>query len=123
MQGPSFETALSFFGGDHDQHIHDAQKQATYRPDENATDRARLDNADTRVANDAGGGKGNGALATEATNKDRSGPRREGENNAAELVAETAGSPEWANPPCRQNWLGRVLTKHAVRHVRSFPKS
>jgi len=118
MQGPSFETALSFFGGDHDQHIHDAQKQATYGPDENATGRARLDNADTRAANDAGSGKGNGAVATEATNKDRSSPRRESENHAAELVAETAGSPEWANPPCRQNWLGRVLI-----NVRTSPNS
>jgi hypothetical protein len=90
-----------FFGDDHDQRIHDAQKQATYRPDENATDRARLDNADTRVANDAGGRKGNEAAATEATNKERSGPRRESEIDAAELIAETAGSPEWANPPCR----------------------
>jgi hypothetical protein len=90
-----------FFGGDHDQHNHDAQKQTTYRPDENPTGRARLDNADTSVANDAGCGKGNGAAATEATNEDRSGPRRKSENNAAELVAETAGSPEWANPPCR----------------------
>ena len=99
------------------------KKQATYRPDENATGRARLDNADTRAANDAGGGKGNGAVATEATDKDRSGPRREGDNHAAELVAETAGSPEGANPPDRQNWLGRVLIKHAVRHVRSSPKS
>src|SRR5258708_39265938 len=110
MQGPSFETALSFFGGDHDQHIHDAQKQATYGPDENATGRARLDNADTRAANDAGSGKGNGAVATEATNKDRSSPRRESENHAAEQVAETAGSTEWANPPCRQNWLVRACT-------------
>jgi hypothetical protein len=96
-----FRDGPSFFGADHDQHNSDAQNQATYRPDENATGRARLDNADTSVANDAGGGKANGAAATEATNKDRSGPRRESENHAAEFVAETAGSPESANPPCR----------------------
>jgi hypothetical protein len=82
--------------------IHDAQTQTTHRPHENATYRARLDNADPGVANDAGGRKGNEAVATEATtNKGRSSPRRESENNAAELVAETAGRLEWANaaPP------------------------
>jgi hypothetical protein len=78
--------------------IYDAQKQTTYRPHENATYRARLDNADTSIANDASGRQGNEAVATEATtNKDRSSPRRKSENNAAELLAETAGSPEWAN--------------------------
>jgi hypothetical protein len=78
--------------------IYDAQKQTTYRPHDNTTYRARLDNADTSIANDASGRQGNEAVATEATtNKDRSSPRRKSENNAAELLAETAGSPEWAN--------------------------
>jgi hypothetical protein len=82
--------------------IYYAQKQTTYRPHENATCRARLGNADTSVANDASGRKGNEPVATEATtNKDRSSPRRESENNAAELVAETAGSPEPATLPYR----------------------
>ena len=100
-----FRDGPFFSDGDHDQHIHDVQNQATYRPDENATDRARLDNADTSVANDAGGRKGYGAVATEATNRGRSGPRRESEIDTAEFIAETAGSPEWANPPDRSSRL------------------
>jgi hypothetical protein len=72
-----------------------AQKQINYRPNENATYRARLDNADTSAANDANCRKGSEDAATEAgNNKDRSGPCRESENNAAELLAETAGHSE-----------------------------
>jgi hypothetical protein len=75
--------------------IYDAQEQTDYRPNENATDRARLDTVHTSVANDANDRKGNDDAETEAaTNKDGSSPRRESANNAAELVTETAGSPE-----------------------------
>jgi hypothetical protein len=69
-----------------------AQNQADYRPNENATRRARLDNDDT---NDANGWRGEEGAKTKAkTNKDGSNPRREGENNAAQLLADTAESPE-----------------------------
>jgi hypothetical protein len=72
--------------------IYHAQNQADYRPNENATRRARLDNDDT---NDGNGRKGEEGATTKArTNKDGSNPRREGENNAAQLLAETARSPE-----------------------------
>jgi hypothetical protein len=47
--------------------ISHAQKQTTYRSHENAAYRARLDNADTSLANDASGRKGNEAVAPEAT--------------------------------------------------------
>jgi hypothetical protein len=64
-------SAITFFRIRQQRVIYDAQKQTTYRPHENATYRARLDNADTSVANDASGRKGNEAVATEATtNKD-----------------------------------------------------
>jgi hypothetical protein len=72
-----------------------AQKQTNYRPNENATYRARLDDADTSAANDANCRKGSEDAATQAgNNKDRSGPSRESENNAAELLAKTAGRSE-----------------------------
>jgi hypothetical protein len=75
--------------------IYNAEKQTHYRPHENATRRARLDDADTSAANDANCRKGSEDAATEAgNNKDRSGPSRESENNAAELLAKTAGSSE-----------------------------
>ena len=72
-----------------------AQKQTNNRPNENATRRARLDDADTSAANDANCRKGSEDAATKAgNNKDRSGPSRESENNAAELLAKTEGSSE-----------------------------
>jgi hypothetical protein len=64
------------------------------RPNENATYRERLDNADTSVAYDADGRRAKEDAATEETiNKDGSSPRRKSENNA-EFPAKTAGSPE-----------------------------
>jgi hypothetical protein len=46
-------------------------------------------------SDDIVGGKSKEGAATKArTNKDGSNQRREGENNAAQLLAETAGSPE-----------------------------
>jgi hypothetical protein len=65
--------------------IYHAQNQADYRPNENATRRARLDNDDT---NDGNGRKGEEGATTKAKTN------REGENNAAQLLAETARSPE-----------------------------
>jgi hypothetical protein len=72
--------------------IYHAQNQADYRPNENATRRARLGNDDTNVGN---GRKGEEGATTKATtNNDGSNPRREGENNAAQLLADAAESPE-----------------------------
>jgi hypothetical protein len=46
--------------------VQDAKKQTNiYRPNENATPRARLNHADTRAAYDADCGKGNEAAPTE----------------------------------------------------------
>jgi hypothetical protein len=65
-----------------------AQAQTDYRPNETAT-YPRFGNSD-----DVLGGKSKEGAATKAkTNKDGSNQRREGEN-AAQLLAETAGSPE-----------------------------
>jgi hypothetical protein len=77
----------------------DVQKQTNaHRPNENATHRAWLDDAYTSATYDANCGKGSedaAYAATETTaNKDGSSPRRESENNAAELPAEAAGCPE-----------------------------
>jgi hypothetical protein len=48
--------------------VQDAQKQTNvHRPNENATHRAWLDNADTSAAYDASCGKGNEDAATETT--------------------------------------------------------
>jgi len=66
-----------------------AQKQANYRPNETAT-YPRFGNSDDVV----GGKSKEGAAIKARTNKDGSNQRREGENNAAQLLAETAGSPE-----------------------------
>jgi hypothetical protein len=72
--------------------VQDAQKQTNiYRPNDNATPRARLD-ADTRAAQDANCGKASEDAATEtAANKDRSSPRGQSENKPEELAAEAAG--------------------------------
>jgi hypothetical protein len=75
--------------------VQDAQKQTNiYRPDDNATPRARLD-ADTRAAYDADCGKGGEDAAPETTaNKGGSSPRRQSENNAEEFPAEAARRPK-----------------------------
>jgi hypothetical protein len=76
---------------------HHAPRQ-TDRPNENAAPRARLDNALTSAANDAYGRKAEEGVTTKAkANKNRSVAGRKGENNAAQFVAETAGSPEGIN--------------------------
>ena len=69
--------------------IFHAQKEANYRPNEHATYPVR-GNSDDVV-----GGKSKEGAATKAkTNKDGRNQRREGGSNAAQLLAETAGSPE-----------------------------
>jgi hypothetical protein len=66
-----------------------------HRSNENATHRARLDNADTGAAFDASGRRAKEDAATEkTTNKGGSNPRRKSENNAAEFPAKAAGSPQ-----------------------------
>ena len=74
----------------------DAQKKPNiYRPNDNATPRARLDHADARAAYHANRGTGSEDAAPETTaNKDGSSPRRQSENNAKKLVAEAAGRPK-----------------------------
>src|SRR4029077_20840608 len=73
-----------------------AQNQTGYRPNENAARGARSDSDDT---NDAHGRKGDEGATTRANaNEDRSSSHREGENHAARLLAETAGSSEGINP-------------------------
>jgi len=75
------------------------QKQTNHRPNEDPTDRARLDNAYTSAANDANGRKFDEGATTKAkADKDASSPCRESENNAAQLLADTAGSSEGMNP-------------------------
>jgi len=66
-----------------------AQEQTDYRPNETAT-YPRFGNSDDVV----GGKSKEGAAIKARTNKDGSNQRREGENNAAQLLAETAGSLE-----------------------------
>jgi len=66
-----------------------AHKQASHRPDEHATCpvRGRCD--------DIVGGESDAGVTTNAKiNQDGSHPRREGDNDAARLLAETARSPE-----------------------------
>ena len=76
--------------------IQHAKNQTDYRPNENAVHSARLDSDDT---NDAHGRMGDEGATTRAnTNKDGSSSHREGENDAARLLAETAGSSEGINP-------------------------
>ena len=83
-----------------EQVIYHAQKQADDRPNANATYPAHFDHADTD--DDANGRKSCEGVKTKAnTNKDGSSPRRESENNAAQFLAETAGSPEGIIPDCR----------------------
>jgi hypothetical protein len=67
-------------------------KQANYRPNEHAAYPVR-GNSDDIV----GGEINEGATTNAKINKDGSNPRREGENNAAQLLAETARSPEGIN--------------------------
>jgi hypothetical protein len=74
-----------------------APRQTDDRPNENATARARLDHALTSAAN-ANGRKGEENSTTKAkANKNGSSAGRKGQNNAAQFVAETAGSPEGIN--------------------------
>jgi hypothetical protein len=79
--------------------VQDARKQTkTYRPNEDAAPRARLDNDDTRAANDANCGEISKDAATETTaDKGGSRSRRQSKNNAAELPAETTGRPKGQN--------------------------
>jgi hypothetical protein len=69
--------------------IYHAQKQANYRPNEHATYPVR-GNSDDIVGRETN----EGATTNAKINRDGSNQRREGENNAAQLLAETAGSPE-----------------------------
>jgi hypothetical protein len=66
-----------------------AQEQTDYRPNETAT-YPRFGNSDDVV----GGKSKEGAAIKAKTNKDGSNQRREGENNAAHLLAEGAAGPE-----------------------------
>jgi len=69
--------------------IYHAQDQASYGPNEYATNSVR-GNSDDIV-----GGESNECATNNAKiNKDGSNQRREGENNAAQLIAEAAESPE-----------------------------
>ena len=79
--------------------IYHVQRQTDRWPDENATDRACVDNADAHVAYAASGRKGQDVDGAQ-TEIDKGGPspRRKGENNAAELLAETAGCPQRLAP-------------------------
>jgi hypothetical protein len=86
---PAVDLWLPFEQTKQERVIYHAQKQAKYRPNETAT-YPRFGNSDDIV-----GGKSKEGAATKArTNKDGSSQRREGENNAAQLLAETAESPE-----------------------------
>ena len=86
---------------------HHAPRQTDDRPNENAAPRARLDNALTTAAN-ANGRKGEENSTTKArTNKNGSSACREGQNNAARFVAETARSPEGINPVSATNFGNR----------------
>jgi hypothetical protein len=77
---------------------HHAQRQIDDWPNENAAPPACFDNALTSAAHDAYGRKAEEGVTTKAkTNKNRSIAGRKGENNAAQFVAETAGSPEGIN--------------------------
>ena len=79
--------------------IYYAQTHTDRWPNENATDRAYLDNCDSSFAHDANGRKGEDGATTKAkTNKGGRSPSREGENNAAQFLAETAGRPEGLAP-------------------------
>ena len=73
--------------------VQDVQKQTEiYWANDNAAPRTRLDNVDTRAADDADCGKGSKAGPAETTaNKGGSSPRGQSENNAEELPAEAAG--------------------------------
>jgi hypothetical protein len=67
-----------------------AQKQVNRWPDDNATDRAWRDRCHAGFADDACGRKAEtGGPAKARTDKNRRRPRREGEDNAAQFVAET----------------------------------
>jgi hypothetical protein len=69
--------------------IYHAQKRSNYRPNEHATDPVR------GYSDDIVSGKSNeGATTNARIRKDQGNQRREGENNAAQLAAETAGSTD-----------------------------
>jgi hypothetical protein len=74
-----------------------AQEQTNaYRSHEHATCQARRDHADTSVADDADGRKGNEGSGTEkTTDPDGSGADGESENKAPEIAAEAAGCPKY----------------------------
>ena len=72
-----------------------AKTQFDYRPHENPTRPAHLDYADTSFAYDADRRKGEEGDTNQTTiNKNRSCPRGQGENNAAQFPAETTTGPE-----------------------------
>jgi hypothetical protein len=74
--------------------VHYAQRQTDHRPNENAADRAHLDNLDSSPAYDANGRNGSESGTTKTkTNKGGRCSRREGEDNAAQVIAEAAGGP------------------------------
>ena len=66
-----------------------AQEQTTaYRPHEHPTCQARRDHADTSVAEDADGRKGNEGSATDkTTDQDGSGPRCESETSISRVLS------------------------------------
>ncbi len=75
---------------------HAQEQTAAYRSHEHATCQARRDHADTSVADDADGRKGNEGSGTQkTTDPDGSGPRGESENNAPGIAAEAAGCPKY----------------------------
>jgi hypothetical protein len=95
-----------------------AHKQDDYRPNENATDRARLNNDGT---NDTNGGNGDqGATIKAGTDKDGSNPNREGENNATQFLAETAGGPEGKRSNLRQLTAGVDFPIEIAKVCQSF---
>jgi hypothetical protein len=68
--------------------IYDAQRQTNHRPNENAADRAHLDSIDSSSVQ----ANGRKAKAKAKINKSGRRPRRESEDIAAQVLAETAGS-------------------------------
>jgi len=86
---PSTENLAAFEQTEQTRVIYHAQKQANDRPDEHATRPLRGHSDDI-----VGGESNEGATTNAKISKDGSHPRREGENDAAQFLAETAGSPE-----------------------------
>jgi hypothetical protein len=87
---------LPFERNRRDRVIFCAQIRTNYRPNENTTYRARLDKDHTHDANRRK--LEEGATTKAKTDKDASSSCRKSENNAAQLLADTAGSPEEINP-------------------------